>query len=119
MSYALATNTLNIPSDRLSQLIVVDIAPSIGKLSSDFISYVSAMLEIEALPPGVIKTRTDADNILKACEPVCFLTSVASLSSNINARIFPSVNSFLPIYNFQVIYGRQATTMECPKKRSS
>ena len=119
MSYALATNTLNIPSDRLSQLIVVDIAPSIGKLSSDFISYVSAMREIEALPPGVIKTRTDADNILKAYEPVCFLTLVARLSFDINARIFPFANSFLPIYNFQVTCGRQATTTECPKKRSS
>ncbi|KJA20544.1 hypothetical protein HYPSUDRAFT_43037 [Hypholoma sublateritium FD-334 SS-4] len=68
MTYALSTKTLNISSDRLSQLIVVDIAPSIGKLSSEFISYVSAMQEIEALPPGVIKTRTDADNKLKAYE---------------------------------------------------
>ncbi len=119
MSYALATKNLSIPPDRLSQLIVVDIAPSIGKLSSDFISYVSAMREIEALPPGVIKTRTDADNILKACEPVCALTLAPSLSLNINARIFPFANSFLPIYNFQVICGRQATVTELPKKRGS
>lgn len=81
MSYALSTKALNIPSDRLSQLIVVDIAPSIGKLSSEFISYVSAMQEIEALPPGVIKTRTDADNKLKVYESVSPSISIEFLGN--------------------------------------
>lgn len=61
---------LDVSSDILSQLIVVDIAPSIGKLSNEFRMYISAMQEIEALPAGVIKTRTDADNRLKAYEAV-------------------------------------------------
>ncbi|KAF5316811.1 hypothetical protein D9619_006509 [Psilocybe cf. subviscida] len=53
----------------LSQLIVVDIAPSIGKLSAEFQQYTSAMQQIEALPFGAIKTRTDADKRLREYEP--------------------------------------------------
>jgi hypothetical protein len=71
MTYALSTKETNVPADTLSHLIVADIAPSIGKLSDEFMTYIKAMQKIEALPPGVIKTRTDADIRLKAYEPVC------------------------------------------------
>ena len=64
MSYA-----LTFPG-RLSHLIVADIAPSVGNLSSDFIRYISLMQEIESLPPGTVKTRSDADKILASHEPV-------------------------------------------------
>ncbi|KAF8173057.1 mitochondrial protein [Pholiota molesta] len=69
MTYALSTKETNVPADTLSHLIVADIAPSIGKLSDEFMTYIKAMQKIEALPPGVIKTRTDADIRLKAYEP--------------------------------------------------
>lgn len=68
MAYAL--NLKNAPKSPLSQLIVVDIAPSIGKLSAEFQQYISAMQQIEALPVGAIKTRTDADKRLQKYEPV-------------------------------------------------
>jgi len=63
MAYALSLKA--IP---LSHLIVVDIAPSIGSLSPEFIQYIDIMKKIEALPPGVIKTRTDADHRLQPYE---------------------------------------------------
>ncbi|KAF9478860.1 mitochondrial protein [Pholiota conissans] len=69
MTYALSVKEFNIPEDTLSHLIVADIAPSIGKLSTEFSTYISIMQKIEALPPGVIKTRSDADARLKAYEP--------------------------------------------------
>ena len=64
MSYALTS------PGRLSRLIVADIAPSVGNLSPDFIKYISLMQEIESLPPGTVKTRSDADKILASHEPV-------------------------------------------------
>jgi len=51
---------------------VADIAPSIGALSPEFVQYISLMQQIEALPPGKVKTRSDADKILAPHEPVCF-----------------------------------------------
>lgn len=68
MAYALTS------PERLSHLIVADTAPSAGKLSSDFIRYISLMQEIEALPPGTVKTRLDADKILASYEPVSFIS---------------------------------------------
>jgi hypothetical protein len=70
MAYALSLKANGETTTPLSHLIVVDIAPSIGSLSPEFIQYIHVMQKIEALPPGVIKTRTDADNILKSYEPV-------------------------------------------------
>jgi len=58
MTYALAR------PERLSHLIVADIAPSTGKLSPEFVQYISLMQEIESLPPGKITKRSDADKIL-------------------------------------------------------
>ena len=70
MAYALSLKSNGETTIPLSQLIVLDIAPSIGSLSPEFIQYIDIMQKIEALPPGVIKTRTDADNILKTYESV-------------------------------------------------
>jgi len=78
MAYALSTNERNVPSGTLSKLIIVDIAPSIGSLSPEFMKYTEAMQKIEDLPAGVIKTRTDADHRLKAYEEVRSLTLVIS-----------------------------------------
>jgi hypothetical protein len=58
MAYALSK------PDSLSRLVVADIAPSLGSMSPEFIQYVSLMQEIENLPPGKIKTRSDADKVL-------------------------------------------------------
>ena len=71
MSFALALQNEKAPINNvLSNLIVADIAPSIGSLSPDFIRYISAMQTIEALEPGVIKTRGDADKKLQPYEQV-------------------------------------------------
>ena len=70
MAYALSLKANGGSASPLSQLIVLDIAPSIGSLSPEFIQYIDIMQKIEALPPGAIKTRTDADNILKSYESV-------------------------------------------------
>ena len=58
MAYALAN------PERLSHLIVADIAPSVGKLAPEFVQYISLLQEIESLPPGKITKRSDADKIL-------------------------------------------------------
>jgi len=63
-------SALSLKAIPLSHLIVVDIAPSIGGLSPEFIQYIDIMKKIEALPPGVIKTRTDADHRLQPYESV-------------------------------------------------
>ncbi|PPQ63218.1 hypothetical protein CVT24_005678 [Panaeolus cyanescens] len=68
MAYALHVSEAKLPPKFLSKLIVVDIAPSIGKLSPEFQQYISAMQHIEALEPGKINTRTDADKHLAAIE---------------------------------------------------
>ncbi|KDR78645.1 hypothetical protein GALMADRAFT_244117 [Galerina marginata CBS 339.88] len=69
MAYALSLKDLNVEPGTLSQLISVDIAPSIGSLSPEFMQYISVMQKIQSLPPGVIKTRTDADHQLRPYEP--------------------------------------------------
>lgn len=80
MSFALALQNENPATNILSKLIVADIAPSTGSLSADFIRYISAMQEIEALESGVIKSRTDADKKLQSYEQVmsCSLYSITS-----------------------------------------
>ena len=70
MAYALSLKANGETTIPLSQLIVLDIAPSIGSLSPEFVQYIDIMQKIETLPLGAIKTRTDADNILKAYESV-------------------------------------------------
>jgi len=70
MAYALSLKNSSSAADTLSKLIVADIAPSHGNLSAEFIQYISLMQEIEALPPGAIKTRSDADKHLASHEPV-------------------------------------------------
>jgi hypothetical protein len=68
---------------QLRNLVVADIAPSIGKLSSEFIAYVGAMKEIEA---AKVKSRKEALQILNKVEKVrpfpsvFFPVSIQSLS---------------------------------------
>ena len=76
MAYALSLKANGETTTPLSQLIVLDIAPSRGSLSPEFIQYINVMQKIEALPPGVIKTRTDADDILKQYESVRYSHSM-------------------------------------------
>ncbi|KAF9048875.1 Alpha/Beta hydrolase protein [Panaeolus papilionaceus] len=68
MAYALHASEAKLSSEYLSKLIVVDIAPSVGKISPEFQQYVIAMQQIEALEPGKVNTRTDADKHLAAIE---------------------------------------------------
>ena len=68
MSYALALKDAAV--DPLSQLLVLDIAPSIGPLSQEFQEYIDVMRRIEALPFGTIKTRSDADRKMQSVVPV-------------------------------------------------
>lgn len=56
-----------LPANRLSHLIVADIAPSRGALSSEFQGYVQAMQKIEE---AGVKTRQEADRVLKPYEQV-------------------------------------------------
>ena len=64
MTFALDST---LPSDLLSNLIVVDIAPSIGALSPEFQGYIEAMKKIEA---SQVKTRQEADHLLRPFEQV-------------------------------------------------
>lgn len=79
MSFALSLQNEKAATNILSNLIVADIAPSIGSLSPEFVRYISAMQKIEALAPGVIKTRTDADKELQPYEQVIPLHYISSL----------------------------------------
>ncbi|KAI0749372.1 alpha/beta-hydrolase [Daedaleopsis nitida] len=54
-----------LPSDLLSHLIVADIAPARGALSSEFRGYIEAMQKIEE---SQVKTRQEADRMLKPYE---------------------------------------------------
>jgi hypothetical protein len=101
MSFALALRNEKSATDVLSNLIVADIAPSTGNLSPDFIRYISAMQEIEALAPGVIKTRADADKKLQPYEQVTSSHYIPSLPltniQDISIRQFLLTNLQLPI----------------------
>jgi hypothetical protein len=73
----------------LSSLVVADVAPSVGNLSPEFVQYVSLMQEIENLPPGKIKTRSNADKILLShgiVSPVFIVPKFNAESSN---RTYP------------------------------
>lgn len=63
MSVALSPR---LPQNLLSKLIVADIAPARGALSSDFREYTYAMSRIEH---GQVKSRKEADEILAEIEP--------------------------------------------------
>ena len=101
MSFALALQSEKSATNVLSKLIVADIAPSTGNLSPDFVRYISAMQEIEALPPGVIKTRTDADKKLQSYEQVMSFSlypiTSANIIQDISIRQFLLTNLQLPI----------------------
>jgi hypothetical protein len=115
MSFALALQNEKSATDVLSKLIVADIAPSTGDLSPDFIRYISAMQEIEALAPGVIKTRIDADKKLQSYEQVMsFFNYIPSLLLRI-PRIYLFVNSSLPTSSFQ--FPRAVDLMTPPQTR--
>lgn len=60
----------DLPVNLLSHLIVADIAPSRGALSSEFQSYIEAMQKIES---SQVTNRQDAQRILTEYEPVCIL----------------------------------------------
>lgn len=66
---ALALNP-DLPDGLLSQLIVADIAPSKGPLSSEFAGYMEAMKKIE---DSNVHSRKEAQDILKPYEPVSVL----------------------------------------------
>lgn len=57
----------NLPPGILSHLIVADIAPSKGALSSEFRNYTDAMHKIEQLE---VTTRKEANDIIHEIEPV-------------------------------------------------
>lgn len=102
MSFALSLQNEKSTTNVLSNLIVADIAPSTGNLSPDFVRYISAMQEIEALEPGVIKTRTDADKKLQPHEQVNvlslrYLITSANNIQDMSIRQFLLTNLQLPI----------------------
>jgi hypothetical protein len=68
-----SSEVLNITID----LLVVDIAPGVGKISPEFRTYLDAMKEIDTA--GVV-SRKDADAILAKYEPVS-TSPAASCSS--------------------------------------
>lgn len=97
MAYALSQDAWGVSPGTLSNLIAVDIAPSIGSLSPEFIRYIGAMQKIEALPPGVINTRADADLKLQPYESVSYhpmLPFLRLTSLPIYNRICQSASSF-------------------------
>ena len=58
----------HLPENLLSHLIVADIAPSKGPLSSEFQGYLDGMIKIEE---SNVTTRAEAQTIMKQYEPVC------------------------------------------------
>lgn len=68
----------------LSHLLVSDIAPTRTALSPDFVKYIDAMLEVNALPLGAVRTRSDVDHLLHKHE------------SDLSIRQFLLTNLVLP-----------------------
>lgn len=66
----------------LSHLLISDIAPTRAALSADFVKYIDAMHEIDALPLGVVRTRTDVELRLHEYESVRASCSVPINSTN-------------------------------------
>jgi hypothetical protein len=58
----------DLPIGMLSNLIVADIAPSKGDLSSEFRGYIEGMKKIDA---SKVSTRKEAQEILLQYEKVC------------------------------------------------
>jgi hypothetical protein len=58
----------DLPQDMLSNLIVVDVAPSTGDISSEFRGYVEGMKKIDA---SKVSSRKEAQDILMEYEKVC------------------------------------------------
>lgn len=57
----------------LSKLIVVDIAPSRGNIGSEFVKYIDGMKRVRsAIEDGSVRTKKQAEEILKEIEPVRF-----------------------------------------------
>jgi hypothetical protein len=52
----------------ISRLVVLDIAPSRGKISPEFVQYTSAMQEIE---DARVTSRKQATEMISKHEPVC------------------------------------------------
>jgi len=74
-----------LPKELLSNLIVVDIAPSKGDLSSEFRGYVEAMKKIVR---SNVSTRKEAQDILSEYENVYFLFfSLKSIVLSVCIRI--------------------------------
>ncbi|TFY66848.1 hypothetical protein EVG20_g4241 [Dentipellis fragilis] len=78
-----------LPEGLLQHLIVADIAPSRGRLSKEFQSYIRAMQEIDA---AHVKTRHDAQHILSAYESdpmtrAFLLTNLDTSSTPLRFRI--------------------------------
>ncbi|KAF8960026.1 Alpha/Beta hydrolase protein [Flammula alnicola] len=95
MAYALSLKEANVPAGTLSHLIIVDTAPptdSLSAVAAEFRQYISAMQKIESLPPGVIKTRADADHMLKESVP------------DISVRQFLLTNLKLPSHSRTAIH---------------
>ena len=69
----------DLPVDLLSHLIVADIAPARGALSTEFQGYIEAMKKIE---DSQITTRKDAQHILASYESVCPLSRVTRRHAN-------------------------------------
>ena len=68
----------HLPENLLSHLIVADIAPSKGPLSSEFQGYLDGMIKIEE---SNVTTRAEAQTIMKQYEPVYFLSAPPFRSS--------------------------------------
>ncbi|KAK7462740.1 hypothetical protein VKT23_007327 [Stygiomarasmius scandens] len=81
VAMSLALNP-SLPPSTLSNLIVADIAPSRGKLSDEFLTYIQAMKKIEDMK---LKTRKEATEVLREYEKDASV--VAFLLTNI---IIPS-----------------------------
>ena len=96
MTFALSPH---LPQGMLSNLIVADIAPSKGELSSEFRGYVEGMKKLEA---SKVSSRKEAQDILTEYEKVrpnqfhqgsCF-QKVSNLKLIKSRRTHPSARSF-------------------------
>lgn len=63
-----------LPPSTLSNLIIADIAPSKGALSSEFLSYIQAMKKIN---DAQVRSRKSAQEILYEYEKVLFFCGAA------------------------------------------
>jgi hypothetical protein len=79
-----------LPTNTLSKLIIVDIAPSRGDISSEFLGYIEGMKKIR---DANVSSRKEAQAILTHYEKVFFIILSFNLCPNVSDGNFHRLGS--------------------------